>query len=307
MTTIEEFLTEDKNDQKKHRDWVMTVNNYTEQDLASFKILTTKAQYSICGLEVGKQGTPHMQCYLYFKCPRSFMPLKKAMPRAYIAPAKGNAKQNRTYCSKEGNFTEVGTPPEQGKRTDLDEIKNNILGGQSVDSIVLDNPMIFHQYGRTLERIEAIALRQKFRNWMTKGIWITGPSGSGKSHKAFENFSPDTHYVKNLNEEWWDGYKGQPIVILNEFRGQISFSEILDLVDKWPKQVKWRGKESVPFLAEMVIITSIKTPRQVFVRQEGEPWEQFDRRFEVIELMEQKCSEGNIRTSEPIFQELFGD
>ena len=133
---------------------------------------------------------------------------------------------------------------------------------------------------------------------MTKGIWICGASGSGKSHEAFSDYNPDTHYIKNLQEDWWDGYKGQETVIINEFRGEIRFSELLDLVDKWPKTVKWRCRESVPFLAKRVIITSIKRPEDVYVNQVNEPWKQFERRF-VVKEMEQKCSEGNIRTSEP--------
>ena len=67
---------------------------------------------------------------------------------------------------------------------------------------------------------------------MTQGTYIHGPSGVGKSHMAFQGFTPETHYVKCLEDEWWDGYTGQPIVIINEFRGQIKLSELFDLVDK---------------------------------------------------------------------------
>ena len=116
--------------------------------------------------------------------------------------------------------------------------------------------MLVHQYGRTLDRLEAIALRKKVRKWQTQGVWYTGPTSSGKSHAVFTNthgeygsYDPETHYLKNLCEEWWDGYKGQSIVIFNEFRGQVPFSELLDLCDKWPKTVKQRNKEPVPFLA----------------------------------------------------------
>ena len=83
----------------------------------------------------------------------------------------------------------------------------------------------------------------------------------------------------------WDGYKGQEIVIFNEFRGQIKFSELLDLCDKWPKTVKWRCRESVPFLAKTIIITSIKAPDEVYARLlQDEPMAQFERRFEIRHL-----------------------
>lgn len=216
-----------------------------------------------------------------------------------VAAMKGSFLQNEAYCSKEGELKEFGNKPRQGFRGDIREVADRILDGQqTADDVCEDNPEFFHQYGRTLDRLEAIALRKKFRTEMTKGIWIHGVSGSGKSHEAFKDYNPATHYIKNLNEDWWDGYKGQETVIINEFRGEIRFSELLDLVDKWPKTVKWRCRESVPFLAKTVIITSIKRPEDVYVNQVDEPWKQFERRF-VVKEMEQKCSEGNIRTSDP--------
>lgn len=121
---------------------------------------------------------------------------------------------------------------------------------------------------------------------MTKGIWYTGPAGSGKSHKVYEDFNPATHYEKSLEDEWWDGYTGQEVVILNEFRGQIKFSFLLAMVDKWPLKVKQRCKEPVPFLAKEVRITSILHPKEVYKNalEDNEPWAQFERRFEVVTM-----------------------
>jgi len=152
---------------------------------------------------------------------------------------------------------------------------------------------MFHQYGRTMDRLEDIALRQKFRTMMTRAYWYTGPSMAGKSHKVFENYSPDTHYVKPLGEadcKWWDGYTGQETVIFNEFRGQIPFAEMLDLMDKWPKTVSRRGRAPVPFLAKTILIASIRMPRDVYVNQSGEPWEQFERRC-VVRLLEPRIAQ----------------
>lgn len=48
---------------------------------------------------------------------------------------------------------------------------------------------MYHQYGRTLNAVEDITLRQKYRKWMTEGIWIYGKTGVGKSHLRID--SPD--------------------------------------------------------------------------------------------------------------------
>lgn len=257
-----------------------------------------------------KSGRLHHQTYFYFKNARSGIPsaLKKmgdwwGDTHCFVEGMRGNFKDNEEYCSKESTLTKLGEEPKQGFRGDLEETAQAIQNGDvTVDEIAVTDPTMFHQYGRTLERIETIALRRRWRTEMTEGLWITGPSHSGKSHEAFEGYHPDTHFVKDLSCEWWDGYKGQEIVILNEFRGQIPFSELLALVDKWPHMVKQRCRESVPFLAKKVIVTSILSPEACYHGKTGdEPWSQFHRRFKLT----QKCSEGNITTSEPKTVDMF--
>lgn len=250
-------------------------------------------------------GRKHHQLFCYFWKARTTgaRNLKKigAMwgeVHCNVEPMRGKITENEAYCSKESKLIEMGEKPSPGARGDLDETKQMILDGSlTADQVLEDNPQMYHQYGRTIEKLEILSLRKKWRTEMTKGIWYHGGTGIGKSHKAFEGYNPSTHYIKNLNEDWWDGYKGQPTVILNEFRGQIRFSELLDLCDKWPKTVKWRGKESVPFLAREVIITSIFSPKDCYANLVGdEPWEQFERRFRIVDLGT-KCPEGNNSTS----------
>ena len=130
-------------------------------------------------------------------------------------------------------------------------------------------------------------LRKRFRTEMTQGIWYHGPTAVGKSHKAFEGFDPQTHYVWKLNEKsgWQDGYAGQETVIINDFRGEIPYNEMLQLVDKWPHSVPRRGREPAPFLAKTVIVTSSLSPAQVYHRRaEEDSLNQLLRRFDVIEL-----------------------
>jgi len=208
-------------------------------------------------------------------------------PTAHVEAMRGSMAENDAYCQKEGMFTEYGEKPAPGARGDIAAVAQEIINGKrSVDDILIEQTEFYHKYGRTLRELEAVVMRKKWRTEMTQGIWYVGPTGCGKSHKAYEGFNPDTHYVKNLNEDWWDGYKQQDIVILNEFRGQIKFPELLDLCDKWPKTVKWRNREPVPFISKIVIVASIKRPEDIYVNavQDEEPWGQFERRFKVIDL-----------------------
>jgi len=225
--------------------------------------------------------------------------IKMIKPR-HVEACKGTAEDNIKYCSKDAKvLVERGLRPSQGKRTDIEAIVTDIREGMTVDDIAIDNPVAFHQYGRTFLKVEDITLRSKFRSWMTKGLWLFGPTGVGKSHRAFEGFKPETHYVLPDDNGWWDGYTGQETVILNDFRGSVSYGLMLQLVDKWPVTVKRRGREPVPFLAKRVIVTSSLHPTAVYNNlNASDGIEQLLRRFTIQEL-DQKCSEGNTETSEP--------
>lgn len=203
---------------------------------------------------------------------------------------KGDIPQGTAYGSKddeeECRTIDYGVMPAQGTRTDLELIKDEVLEGkQTVEKIACEQPNIYHQYGRTLSKIEDIALRRKFRTWMTTCEWIYGPTGTGKSHKAFENYDPESHYLYPNDNGWWDGYNGQEIVIINEFRGEIKYSELLDLIDKWPKTVKRRNREPVPFLSRHIIITSSLPPDEVYSNLSmRDSMEQLYRRITLTEL-----------------------
>lgn len=233
-------------------------------------------------------GRKHHQGWVYWAdARRSFKGCNKDLGKAKCGPCDGTLQQNDDYCSKEGSLVTFGVKPQQGKRTDLLELTEDIMSRKrTVDQITVEQPMAYHQYGRTLTRLEDIALRKRFRTEMTKGLWLWGKTGVGKSHRAFEGFSPDTHYVFPNDGGWWDGYAGQETVIFNEFRGGIAFGEMLDLVDKWPKTVARRGREPAPFLAKQIIVTSSMSPQEVYsgVCNSHERLDQLLRRFTVERL-----------------------
>lgn len=266
-------------------------------------------KYIICGRETcPNSGRVHDQGFVYFKSQRNARKNDKGkwFSRAlgnelgggvHNEACNGTLEENCDYCEKDGNVRYWGERPAQGFRTDLDELSSRILNGETtVEDVACESPYVHHMYGRTLSKLEDIALRKKYRTWMTTGVWYHGPTGVGKSHRAFADYSPDTHYVYPNDGGWWDGYTGQAIVIINEFRGGIRFAELLDLCDKWPKTVKRRNREPAPFLAQKIIITSSMSPKEIYYNalDDGDSIEQLYRRFNIIELA-QKWSTGNTK------------
>jgi len=291
---------------QRSRSFCFTLNNYTQQEYDLLKSIN--CQYIILGKEVGEKGTPHIQGYLYFSNARSFNATKKLMSRWHLEICKGSADQNIEYCKKDKNFEEFGTRPQPGKRTDLILIKEEIMEGKKVDDIALENPNIFHQYGRTLNKLEDLAMRKKFRTEMTAGIWYWGPTGVGKSHKAFEGFTPETHYVWPKDGHWWDAYTQQDIVIINDFRGEIPYNDLLQMVDKWPYFVRRRGREPIPFISKKIIITSSLPPEEIYKHRNAEDRiEQLLRRFFILEIkkIDTEVVGGNTKPLPPELNEII--
>lgn len=89
-----------------------------------------------------------------------------------------------------------------------------------------------------------------------------GPTGTGKSHRAFEEASDA--YIKGSTTKWWDGYAGQKRVIIDEFRGQIAIEHILKWFDKYPCFVEEKGGQ-LALRAEEFWVCSNKHPRDWYV------------------------------------------
>lgn len=276
---------------------------------------SSSCEYIIYGDEICPHTKkPHHQGFCYFsgaltchknKKGKMFSKrVAKLLNNCHHEACSGNLDQNCNYCIKDDNVHEFGKEPKQGHRTDLDAIKESILEQKlTVEDICAEHPTIYHQYGRTLNKLEDMALRKRFRTWMTKGFWYHGSTGTGKSHTAFHEHTsyplPGDWYLWPKDGSWWDGYKGESVVIINEFRGSchLSYDELLDLTDKWPKYVSRRNREPVPFLAKKIIITSPDEPEICYLNGgELDDCEQLLRRFEVIHL-EQKWSTGNTNDS----------
>lgn len=270
----------------RSRHYCFTLNNYTQDDLKHLPTIINKCNYLVYGREVGESGTPHLQGYIEFENAKAINPVKKLISmRAHLESRRGTAKQASDYCKKDNDFEEYGVLSSQGFRTDIKEAIDDLKDGKSLDDFILENPTLYARYRNTFQDVTDIVHRKKNRTTMTKGIWIYGPTGTGKSHQAFELAGED-FYLKVDDGKWWDGYNGQKTVIINDFRGEITYGTLLNLIDKWPYKVPRRGREPVPFTSELVIITSSLHPSQIYTNLHfKDSLAQLLRRIELRELI----------------------
>lgn len=275
--------------ERKLRCCCFTVNNWTQEEYD--RIIELECRYLVVGKETGESGTPHLQGYIELAGQKRFSTVKKMLPKAHIEFRRGTPSEAATYCKKDGDFFEKGEISRPGDRTDLRQIQERINNREeTVLQIRQRDPMLYHQYGRTLNQLEDDLMEITYRQQLTRGFWLWGGTGAGKSFLAFRNFSPHTHYVWKLNDNGWqDGYRQQPIVIIDDYRGSIPYDEMLRMIDIHPNYtVPRRGRAPLPFTSSCVIITSSLPPTEVYHRRhERDSIEQLTRRIEIFELPSQ--------------------
>lgn len=249
------------------------------------------ASYVCWGIEkCPETGNIHHQGYVEFiknvslgKTDRSF--LKKLHKTIHWEKRKGTCEQAIKYCEKDGDFHEVGDRPnkEQGHRTDLDDVKQMVKEGKPMSEIA--ELCTSYQGLRMAEKLkEYITVK---RNWVPEVFWYYGPTGCGKSKRAFEE-AGENAWISGKDLRWWQGYDGHENVIFDDFRGDFcKFHELLRILDRYPYTVEVKGG-SRQLVAKKIWITCPLHPTDVYKNQED--IEQLLRRITKIEFLGLKLS-----------------
>lgn len=261
----------------RSRSYAFTLNNYTGDHYTFITAYLQKAKYGIVGREVGEMGTRHLQGYVYFQNAKSFNAIKKELPQGtHIEKAKGNAEQNRTYCSKDGAYFECGICPTSNKAKGAAEKERWAEARKAAVEGRLDDVPddIFVRYYRTLKSIAEDHQQKPLNMETVTGYWYWGKPQSGKSFAARSTF-PDA-YIKNQNK-WWDGYAGEKAVIIDDFDS----AQLGHFLKIWADRYAFRAevKGGTQFIRpEAIVITSNYSIQQI-AWPDNQMMEAVNRRF----------------------------
>lgn len=222
-------------------------------------------------------GRMHIQGYIQIKQRWTWHRVKTkifsgALDGACFVPARGSAEQNQAYCTKEESrvkgteyielgeiMSDIGDSHPPGKT--LDAIYAAIKAGSTMEEIIERFGFgVFVRHERALN--SAMVRWGRKRKCVPKIVLLVGPSGSGKS-KWVDAEYPNRFrmtFGNGGNSAWFDGYNGEDVMELSEFRGQLQLSFMLDLLDRYELKVQTKGG-TVQFLASVVVITSNEEPQ----------------------------------------------
>lgn len=124
----------------------------------------------------------------------------------------------KKYVEKDGDFIQEGIDYKSYQKARLE--KKSIVAAQlisrqiTVEEAVRTNPELIYQYFSLKKNVDSFLLNtQVVDHYQRDNYWIVGSPGIGKSQWAHRNY-PDSY--KKAQNKWWDGYKGELSVILDD-------------------------------------------------------------------------------------------
>lgn len=193
--------------------------------------------------EIGEGGYDHWQWFIYTKNRIRLNALKLKLPNwTHLELTTSNAYED--YVWKEDTRVpdtqfEYGEKTKKRKADDWTAIRKDAMAG-NFEEIPDD---IFVRHYNSLVRLRKDYAKPSQRPVIQVHVYW-GVTGSGKTFKAFKDASehPGDVYRKSSTTKWWDGYNGEPNIIIDEFDGHsIGITHLLQWLDPYPMSVEIKG------------------------------------------------------------------
>jgi hypothetical protein len=215
----------------------------------------------------------HWQFFVIFNQRQRFTAVKKMFGNAHLEIARDPIKA-RNYCMKED--TRVQAPIEEGHFGEQADLITRVKRTRLTD-LVQEHPWKVRQ----LKELKCLLAPR--REYLTDCILLTGPTGTGKTKisatiAAF--LGQDGTYWQD-STQWWDNYDQEPLVIIDEFRGQFPEAQVLRLVDRVPYRVPIKGSYA-EFDSRMIILTSNLSLEEMYPKTDTATLKALGRRIRTL-------------------------
>lgn len=285
------------------RKWQLTINNSTEKGFTHERIRAEldslkSVVYWCMADEIGENGTYHTHIYIQGKGAMRFSTIKKRFDSAHIEMAKGTALQNREYVAKsgkwekdkkhetcvDGTFEEWGEMPveRQGARNDLADLHAMVKEGLSDYDILEQMPEAMLQLDK-IQLTRQVIVQEKYKNsWRDLTcVYIYGDTGTGKTRSVMEKYGYENVFRVTDYFHPFDNYRGQDVIIFEEFRSGFRIADMLNYLDGYPLELPCRYANKYACYTKVYIISNIPLSEQ-YRNQPQESFNAFLRRINYV-------------------------
>jgi hypothetical protein len=280
---------------ERSRNWVLT-QNYKDEEPKDDNYLLNEIQnfrgiaYTAFQLEQGEEGTKHHHIILCFKDAKSFTTIKRYFPTAHIETMQGTPQQAVNYCTKDEtrirDFMTWGELPQQGERTDIQKIYDMLENECSLHEISSSFPGQYLRMRNNIISVQQDLLESKYENEFRKMdvIYLSDETGVGKTRYVMEKYEyPNVYRVSNYDHPF-DAYRGQKVIVFEEFRNSLKIEDMLNYLDGYPLRLPARYGDKVACYDKVFIISNWPFANQYASIREDFPttYQAFRRRIHFI-------------------------
>lgn len=303
-----------------------TLNNPTSDELDSILFLPVEQfEWAIFAMEIGKEGTEHIQGAWQLKNAKTFSAMKKVLnaDRWHLEERKASQFTAMAYCAKGqqsheewdeegidgpnygglamaeyplpsgrmgGIFHTIGTMPEQGtqKHNVWSQIVEAIENGWNNRELVKKWPSQAIKCQSAIDKYR-LEIDRANAGWRDVQVcFITGGTGCGKTRFVMESEGyANCHRVTDYDHPF-DNYYGQPVLIFEEFRNSLKIQDMLNYLDGYPVELPARYANKLLKAEKIFIISNWTLEQQYQTQQENYPstWQALLRRIDTYGSIE---------------------
>ena len=291
-------MTDKKAKDTQSRSWFIVVDYVRDNGVAGItpEDMKTMSNEEICQAVANKwasdkkqaaitycrsaSGMDHLHGILSSNSTVRFSTIKNFLgEKAHIEMTQGTKKEAEDYINKMGKYAEKGEvilakfqvgeiKGRQGGRSDIQLIRDAINEGLTWRAVMrLEDRFYSPKYVSIIKNMYFDKRNQEtpFKRDV-KVHWLVGDSGSGKTGITLDllkEYGEDSFFIISDYQNPFDGYAGERIIILDEFRGQIPYAVLLGMLEGYKKEMHARYANVIGLWDE-VYISTIKTPEEVY-------------------------------------------
>lgn len=275
------------------RKYLLTINNPLEKGFTHDvikKLISEFTSLVYCGMcdETGEEGTPHTHMFLVFKNAVMFNTIQRKFFGAHIDEAYGTNQENRDYIRKEGKwadsnkketnhietFEEWGEmpPDRQSAKSTAQQIYDMVVAGASNAEILEEFPTAYTKLTH-IDQTRQTLLEEKYRNTRREleVTYLWGAPGVGKTRSVMDKYGYENVYRVTNYDHPFDEYRGQNVVVFEEFRSGFKIGDLLIYLDIYPLTLPCRYSNKVACFTKVYILSNIPLEQQYSEIQREQP------------------------------------
>ena len=204
----------------------------------------------------------HQQGWIQMINPKDLSVVSKLLGRIHIERMLGTEFQNEVYCKKDGDFESRGTFRSQGFRSDFEDIKKRLDAGEDMIEVAQSHFGDYIRYHKGFDKYVELLLTESTKAFRQLTVIVHhGATGTGKTRSAVEG-NPDHYMIRGDDLQWFDGYKGQATLIIDEYSNQVPITKLLSLLDGYQLRLPKKGSFTYANWTKVIITTNLDVLHQ---------------------------------------------